>query len=108
MVRQWVEVMVERAGGQDGNGREGQHQSALLYAEDGMVVSSDPGCLQGSFGTLVGLLDQVILSKNSRKMVGMVCCTCQAAGTQLEAAYEQRVMGAGLSYWERHRVGVQC
>ena len=45
VVRHWVEVMVEREGGQDGNRKEGQHQRALFYADDGMVTSSEPGCL---------------------------------------------------------------
>ena len=108
VVRHWVELMVERAGGQDRHGREERHQSALFYADDGMVASSDPGWLQGAFSTLVGIFYRVGLRKNVGKMVGMVCRPCQAAITQLEAAYERWMMGTGLSYRERQRSIVQC
>ena len=73
-----------------------------------MLASSDPGWLQKAFGTLLGLIDWVGPRKNVRKTVGMVCRPCQAAGTQSEAAYEQRMTGAGLSYRERQQVRVQC
>ena len=109
VVQHWVAVVVERSGVQDGHGWEGRHQIALLYIDDGMVVSSDPGCLQGSFNTLLGLFCQVGLQTNVRKMVRMVCCTCQAAGTQSEAEYKQCMTGAGLAYrWRRQRFRVQC
>ena len=49
------------------------HQAALLYADDGMVASSDPACLQGAFNALVGLFDRVGLQTNVGKTVGMVC-----------------------------------
>ena len=73
-----------------------------------MVASSDPRCPQGAFITLVGLFNRVGLKTNSGKTVGMVCGLCQAAGTQSEAAYGRKMMGAGPSYWERQRVRVQC
>ena len=82
--------MVERAGGQEGRGQEGRHQSALFYADDSMVASSDPGWMQGAFDTLVGIFDRVGLRTNIRKTVRMVCRSCQAAGSQSEAAYKQR------------------
>ena len=88
--------MVERAGGQDGHGWEVRHQSAIFYTDGGMVASSDLGWLQGAFNTLVGLFNRVGLQNNVGKTVGMVCRTCQAAGTQLEAAYEQRTTSTGL------------
>ena len=56
----------------------------------------------------MGLFNWVGLKKISGKMVGMVCRTCQAAGTQLKAAYERRMTGAGLSYRDWQRVRVQC
>ena len=61
-------------------------KNALFYAYNGMVASSDPGCLQGSSSTLVGLFDWVGLKMNARKTVRMVCYPVQASGTQLEAA----------------------
>ena len=61
-------------------GREGRHQAAFFYADNGMVASLDPAWLQGAFNALVGLFDRVGLQKNFGKTVGMVCHTCQAAG----------------------------
>ena len=72
-----------------------------------MIVSSDPGWLQGAFSTLLGMFYWVGLRKNIGKTVGMVCCMCQTAGTQSEAAYERQMTGAGLSYQERQQVRVQ-
>ena len=63
-----------------------------------MVTPLDPQCIQGYFSTLVGLFDRVGLSINFRKTVGMVCCPCQAVGTQLEAAYERRMTVEGPLY----------
>ena len=85
-------------------GQEGRHQNSLFYTDDGMIASSDPGWLQGSFSTLVGMFDRVGMNTNVGKMVGRVFRLCQSAGTQLEAAYEQHIMGAGPSYWERQCV----
>ena len=86
-------VMVEGAEEWGDNGKEGRHQASLFYVDNGMVASSDPRWLQGAFSTLVGLLDKVGLRTNAGKTVGMVCCLCQAVGTQLEVAYGIRIMG---------------
>ena len=63
VVRHWVTLAVEEAETQGGWGREGRHQAALFYADDGMVASSDPCWLQWAFTTLVGLFDCVGLQK---------------------------------------------
>ena len=78
----WVSVLLEVTGERGGHGQEGRHQNDLLYADNNMVVSSDPRWLQGYFRTLVGLFDSVGLWTNGRKTVGMVFRLCQAAGTQ--------------------------
>ena len=77
----WVEDMVESAGGQGGRRREGRHQNALFYMDDGMVALSDPGWLQGAFGTLLGMFDLMDLKEKVGKTVGMVCRPCLVAGT---------------------------
>ena len=56
----------------------------------------------------VGLFERVGLNTNVRKTVRMVCRPCQTEVTQSEAAYGQRMTGAGPSYRERQRVWVQC
>ena len=86
-------MVEEREGGQEGHGREGQHQSDLFYVDDGMLAPPDQIWLQGELYTLARLLNQARLRTNTRKPVGMVCRPCQAEVTQSEAAYEQRTMG---------------
>ena len=67
---------------------------ALFYADDGMVVSSDPAWIQGAFTALVAIFDRVGLMTNVGNMVSMVCHPCQAgAGNRTEEAYGRRIMG---------------
>ena len=82
-------MTVEQAGVQDGSGQEGRHQSDLFYADDVMISSSDPGLMKGYFRTLIRLFDCVGLIMNVGKTVEVVYCTCQAEGSQSEAAYER-------------------
>ena len=89
-------------------GQEGRHQTAFFYADDSMVASSDPVCLQGVFNALVGLFDRVGLRTNVGKTVGMVCHPCQAAGNFTTAAYGRSITGEGQSYKERLREHVVC
>ena len=49
----------------------------LFYADDRMVVSTDPVWLQSEFDTLTGIFEQVGLRKNIRKIVVMLCRSCQ-------------------------------
>ena len=100
--------MVEGAEERGKRGQEGRHYNDLFYADDAMVASLDPRWLQGAFSTLVGLLDRVGLRTTVGKTVRMVFRQCQAAGTQSEAAYGQRMTGEGTSYRERQKVQVQC
>ena len=78
----WVEVMLERLGGQDGRGQEGWHQSTIFYADDGMVVSSETGWMQKAFSTLVGIFDWVVLRTIVGNTVGIICRPCQEVGTR--------------------------
>ena len=80
VVCHWVTDVIADAEERGELGKEGRHQAALFYAADGMVASSDPGWIQGTFNTLVGLFDRVGLLKNFGKTVVMVCHPCQAAG----------------------------
>ena len=80
----------------------------MFYADDGMVASSDPFWLQGTFNALLGLFDRVGLGTNVGKTVGMVCHPCQAAGNLTTEAYVRRITGMGQSYMERLRDQVAC
>ena len=79
-VRLWVTVMSEGAEAQGKHGQEGRHQNALFYADDDMVAFPNPRWIQGAFSTLVDMF-------YGRNIVSMVCCPCQASGTQSEVAY---------------------
>ena len=61
-------------------GREGQHQSTVFYADDGMVVLSDPTWLQGAFSALVAISNRLGLRTNVGKTVSMACHPCRAGG----------------------------
>ena len=98
VVRNWLTVMVEGAEEWGDNGKEGRHQASLFYVDNGMVASSDPRWLQGSFSTLTGMFDRVGLRTNFGRTVSMIYHSCQAAGTQSESAYERRITGEGPTY----------
>ena len=109
VVRNWVTGMVEAAEAKGETGREGRHQLELFYADDGMVVSSDPAWIQGPFTALVAIFDRVGLTTNVGKTVSMVCHLCQAgAGNRTDEAYGRRITGEGRSYGERQRERVAC
>ena len=97
-MRHWLTGVIADAEERGNLGKEGRHQVALFYADDGMVASSDPRWLQGAFNTLVGLFDRVGLRTNVGNIVGMVCHPCQAAGNLSGAAYGRRVAGEGSTY----------
>ena len=104
VVRHWVNGLVDEAEEKGETGREGRHQSAVFYAENGMVVSSNPAWLQGAFNALVAIFNSVGLLTNVVMMVSMVCHPCCAgAGNRTEEAYSRRVTGVGKSYAERQR-----
>ena len=81
VVRNWVNRLVNEAEGKGETGREGRHQSAVFYTDDGMVVSSDPAWLQDAFNALVSIFNRVGLLTNVRKMVSMVCHPCRAGAS---------------------------
>ena len=93
-VRHWVNGLVEEAEAKGETGRERQHQSAVLYADVGMVVLFDPAWLQGAFNALVAIFDRVGLLTNAGRTVNMVCHPCRAGdGNRTEEAYGQRLTG---------------
>ena len=46
VVCHWVTMVLADAEKKGERGKEGRHQAALFYADDGMVASSDPHWLQ--------------------------------------------------------------
>ena len=83
-------------------------QEAILYADDGMIASTNPGCNQTTFEMLMGTFDWVGLKTNARKTGGMGCHPCQAAGVREDEAYTRRMTGTGRSYKKRQQEWVSC
>ena len=82
---------------------------AVFYADDGMVVATDPQWLQGAFSVLVAIFDRVGLLTNVDKTTSTACQPCGAgSGNRTTDGYRQRVTGEGLSYRERQRERVAC
>ena len=67
VVRQWINLATQEAERREEWGREGQHQAALFYVDDGMIASSDPRWLQWAFTVLVSLFDRVGMKTNQQK-----------------------------------------
>ena len=108
VVCHWVTLAVEEADNRGERGREGRHQAALFYADDGMVASSDPRWLQWAFNALVRLFDCVGLHTNVGKTVSMTCRPCPTAGNLSKVAYGHKMTGEGPTYHERKRERVKC
>ena len=68
------------------------HHYSFLYADDGLIASTDPVWIQEAFDTLTGLFDRLELYKKFNKTVGMLCCPYFTVVTQLEADYDHHMM----------------
>ena len=91
-VRHWIDGLVAETAEKGETGREGRHQSAVFYADDGMVASSDPAWLQGAYSALVAIFDRVGLRNNVGNTVSMACHPYRAgAGNRTGAGYSRRL-----------------
>ena len=88
--------------------KEGRHQAALFYVDDGMLASSGPQWLQWAFTQLVGVFDRVGLNTNSGKSLSMTCRPCSTMGDRSEEAYGRLITGEGPTFRERKRERVAC
>ena len=79
----------------------------LLYANDGLLASPQPACLQAALDVLAVTFDRLGLCTNMKKMVGMVSHPCKMAGGHPEVAYEQQMMGVGNLYRARQQERVR-
>ena len=95
VVRHWLQIATQEAERRGERGREGRHQAALFYADDGMIALSDPRWLQWAFTVLVGLFDMVGLKTNQKKTVSMTCRPCSTPGNRSEASYGHIMTGDG-------------
>ena len=83
-------------------------QTSLLYADDGMVASTDLVWLHIIFDMLTGLFYWAGLKMNVRKTVGMVCHPYRTVRVRSEKSYTLKMTGVGQEYKERQRERVSC
>ena len=104
VARLWIDRIFDETEEKGETGREGRHQLVVFYADDGMVVSSEPAWIQGAFSALVAIFDRVGLRTNVGKTVSMACHPCRAgSGNRTEAGCSRRLTGMGKTYVERQR-----
>ena len=60
-VRHWISLVAGVAGEQDGWGKEFLYHVAFFYVSDGLVALIDLVSINGTFNTLTGLFDRVVL-----------------------------------------------
>ena len=108
VIRHWVTVMAPTEAGMGVLCLTIIDLAAYLYADNGLVASTQPERLQRVFDVLTGFFDQVGLCKIAGKTVGMVCQPCHAPGGILEESYKIRTTGIGETFWERQRRRVEC
>ena len=108
VVRHWLQLATQAAERRGERGREGRHQAALFYADDGILASSDPWWLQWAFTQLVGLFDIVGLKTKCKKTVSMTCRPCSTPINRSEETYGHTMTGDGLTPRERKRERVMC
>ena len=65
-----------------------QWLSVFFYANNRLLASTLPACLQAALGVFTDMIYSVGLPTNVNKMVGVVFQPCCMAGGHLEAAYE--------------------
>jgi hypothetical protein len=76
---------------------------AILYADDGLLASTNPGLMQEGLDHLVGLFNRVGLDFNTVKTKGMVCTPNPEKGHICNHAYKQRMSGDGSTYNARQK-----
>ena len=109
VLRQWIEGLITETEEKGETGREGRHQSAVFYADDGMVVLSDPAWLQGAFSALVAIFGRVGLQTNVNNTVSMACHPCRAGtGNRTTEGYRRRLTGVRRTFKEMQREIVAC
>ena len=57
-------------------------KAKFFNASNGVVASTEPGWLQLVFDLLTGLFYRVLLQRNVRKTVEIVCWPCRASGVR--------------------------
>ena len=70
-------------------------EGGIFYADDGVVVSTDPGWLQSALYFLTDIFDLVGLRTKVRKTLGVVVQPFRTDGVQADKSYTRRMTGEG-------------
>lgn len=109
VIRYWLSIVSsEPDDAITGLGANLLDRTALFYADDGMLGSTDPEWLQGAFDTLSGLFERVGLRTNEDKTKAMVCTPGSIRSQVSQQAYKRRWDGHGPSYRQRKRHRTSC
>ena len=103
VIRHWVALVASTKDGTEVLGLSIQDLVAYLYADDGLVTSTQTERLQRVFNVLTNLFDRVGLRTNMINMVSMACQPCHTPVRISSAAYERRRIGTGTNFRERHQ-----
>ena len=71
--RHWLQLATQEAERRGERGREGRHQAALFYADNGMIALSDPQWLQWAFTVFCWFVFSPTLSNNPTSTVKAHC-----------------------------------
>ena len=109
-IHHWMTV-VEKS--REGSGKEGlvttiQALLAIFYASEFFIASTESSPLQESFDALTGLFECVGIRTNKRNIVSMSCWPCHITQSWSKEAYNWRMTGMRLYFWERLRQRVHC
>ena len=80
----------------------------IFYSNDGMVVSRDPGWLQGALNMIIGLFRWYRLVANFVKSKSITCHLGALRSGMSEEAVGQRCTVRGVTYQERPRQWIPC
>ena len=108
IIRYWVMVVEPTEDGILGLGLLIQELAVYLYADDGLVVSTNPKRLHRAFDVLYCLLNRVGLRKNARNMVSMACQLFHMPVQISAEAYMRHTTVTGKNFQERQRRRVAC
>ena len=87
MIRHWLIVLAATEAGAGGFGMAVHKMASFFCADDGLLASTHPECLQGALDLLGGVFDRFILQTNVGNTVGMVYQPFCSVGRHLEEAY---------------------
>jgi exonuclease III len=109
VVRYWLSLVVpDNQVAANGLGPQVEEKLAVLYADDGLISSTDHEWLQHAVDALTGLFRRIGLETNAAKTKSMTCFPGPVATNISNVAYTRRMTGMGDSHRERQRRRVQC